>query len=93
MKSYGVDIRDAAAVDAMIEEIFRDALTSLINNAAGNFIARTEDLSPRGFDAIANRHARDFLCDAGGRQALDHARDARQRRFDRRDLGPQRRSS
>ena len=30
------------------------ALTGLVNNAAGNFISRTEDLSPRGFDAIAN---------------------------------------
>ena len=29
-------------------------LTDLINNAAGNFISRTQDLSPRGFDAIAN---------------------------------------
>jgi len=55
VRAYGVDIRDAAAVDAMVEEIFRDGpLTSLVNNAAGNFIARTEELSPRGFDAIAN---------------------------------------
>ncbi len=55
VRSYGVDIRDAAAVDAMVEAIFRESpLTSLVNNAAGNFIARTEDLSPRGFDAIAN---------------------------------------
>jgi len=53
--SHGVDIRDAAAVDAMIETIFRDGpLTDLINNAAGNFISRSEELSPRGFDAVAN---------------------------------------
>ena len=25
-----------------------------MNNAAGNFISRTEDLTPKGFDAIAN---------------------------------------
>ena len=30
------------------------ASTGLVNNAAGNFIAPTESLSPRGFDAIAN---------------------------------------
>ncbi|HKS61424.1 MAG TPA: SDR family oxidoreductase, partial [Xanthobacteraceae bacterium] len=53
--SYGVDIRNAMAVDEMIEDIFRGGpLTSLVNNAAGNFISRTEDLSPKGFDAIAN---------------------------------------
>jgi NAD(P)-dependent dehydrogenase (short-subunit alcohol dehydrogenase family) len=53
--SHGVDIRDAAAVDHMVGEIFATGpLTDLVNNAAGNFISRTEDLSPRGFDAIAN---------------------------------------
>jgi NAD(P)-dependent dehydrogenase (short-subunit alcohol dehydrogenase family) len=53
--SYGVDIRDAGAVDHMIEQIFEQGpLTDLINNAAGNFISRTEDLTPRGFDAVAN---------------------------------------
>ena len=53
--SYGVDIRNAAAVDEMIADIFRGGpLTSLVNNAAGNFISRTEDLSPKGFDAVAN---------------------------------------
>ncbi len=70
-KSYGVDIRDAAAVEAMIEEIFRGGpLTSLINNAAGNFIARTEDLSPRGFDAIANivMHGTFYVTQAVGKR-------------------------
>src|SRR5450631_3162751 len=42
--SHGVDIRDAAAVDNMIEAIFAEGpLTDLINNAAGNFISRTQD--------------------------------------------------
>ena len=53
--SHGLDIRDAAAVDHMIGEIFATGpLTDLVNNAAGNFISRTQDLSPRGFDAVAN---------------------------------------
>jgi NAD(P)-dependent dehydrogenase (short-subunit alcohol dehydrogenase family) len=56
VKTRAVDIRDAAAVDAMIQSVWDDGgpLTGLVNNAAGNFISRTEDLSPRGFDAIAN---------------------------------------
>jgi NAD(P)-dependent dehydrogenase (short-subunit alcohol dehydrogenase family) len=50
------DIRQPDAIAAMIERIWAEggALTGLVNNAAGNFISRTEDLSPRGFDAIAN---------------------------------------
>jgi NAD(P)-dependent dehydrogenase (short-subunit alcohol dehydrogenase family) len=69
--SYGVDIRDAAAVDAMVDEIFRDGpLTGLVNNAAGNFISRTEDLSPRGFDAIANivMHGTFYVTQAVGKR-------------------------
>jgi len=50
------DIRVPEAIHDMLDEVWADggALTGLINNAAGNFISRTEDLSPRGFDAIAN---------------------------------------
>ena len=71
VKAYGVDIRDAAAVDAMVEAIFQDGpLTSLVNNAAGNFIARTEDVSPRGFDAIANivMHGTFYVTQAVGKR-------------------------
>src|SRR5579863_1284908 len=69
--SHGVDIRDAQAVDQMIETIFKDGpLTDLINNAAGNFIARTEDLSARGFDAVANivMHGTFYVTHAVGRR-------------------------
>jgi len=53
--SHGVDIRNALAVDEMVEAIWTGGpLTDLINNAAGNFVSRTQDLSPRGFDAVAN---------------------------------------
>lgn len=47
------DIRDSQAVEEMVERIWRDgALTSLVNNAAGNFIAQAETISPRGLDAV-----------------------------------------
>jgi len=47
------DVRNLDAVDSMIETIWKTApLDILINNAAGNFIARTEELSPRAFDSV-----------------------------------------
>ncbi len=50
------DIRVPEAISEMLDAIWSDggALTGLVNNAAGNFISRTEDLSPRGFEAISN---------------------------------------
>ena len=54
VKCYGLDIRGAQDVDETIGEIFSEGpLDGLVNNAAGNFISRTQDLSHRGFDAIA----------------------------------------
>ena len=47
------DVRDREAVENMIESIWAEAaLDIVVNNAAGNFIARTEELSPRAFDAV-----------------------------------------
>ncbi len=53
--TFPVDIRVATAVEEMIEQIWATGpLDGLVNNAAGNFISQTKDLSPRAFDAIAN---------------------------------------
>ncbi len=50
---HGCDIRDPAAIEAMLEAIWADGpLDALVNNAAGNFIARSETLSPRAVDAV-----------------------------------------
>ena len=72
--AHTVDIRDAAAVDAMCQAIFADGpLTGLVNNAAANFISPTERLSPRGFDAIANTvfHGTFYLTHAVGRRWIE----------------------
>ena len=50
-----LDIRASKDVDDYIESIFETGpLDGLVNNAAGNFISPTRDLSHKGFDAIAN---------------------------------------
>jgi NAD(P)-dependent dehydrogenase (short-subunit alcohol dehydrogenase family) len=56
VRTHPVDIRDAQAVDAMVQRIWDESgpLTGLVNNAAGNFISPTKDLSANGFNAIAN---------------------------------------
>jgi NAD(P)-dependent dehydrogenase (short-subunit alcohol dehydrogenase family) len=56
VRTHAVDIRDYAAVDAMAQRIWDESgpLTGLVNNAAGNFISPTKDLTPNGFNAIAN---------------------------------------
>jgi NAD(P)-dependent dehydrogenase (short-subunit alcohol dehydrogenase family) len=47
------DIRDGAAVDTMMDTIWREApIDVLINNAAATFIAQTEQMSFRAVDAI-----------------------------------------
>lgn len=47
------DIRDGAAVDAMMDAIWSEApLDVLVNNAAATFIAQSEQLSFRAADAI-----------------------------------------
>jgi NAD(P)-dependent dehydrogenase (short-subunit alcohol dehydrogenase family) len=48
------DVRDAAAVEAAIAAAEKEfgRINTLVNNAAGNFIARTEKLSPNAFAAV-----------------------------------------
>lgn len=72
VKYRALDIRNGDDVDAMVEWIWQDGgpLDGLVNNAAGNFISRTEDLSRRGFDAIANivLHGTFYVTHAIGRR-------------------------
>lgn len=51
--SHVCDVRDAAAVESMIATIWAEGpLDALMNNAAGNFLARTEELSMGAFQAV-----------------------------------------
>jgi NAD(P)-dependent dehydrogenase (short-subunit alcohol dehydrogenase family) len=53
VSAIGCDIRDGAAVESMMDTIWREApLDVLVNNAAATFIAQTEQLSFRAADAI-----------------------------------------
>jgi NAD(P)-dependent dehydrogenase (short-subunit alcohol dehydrogenase family) len=47
------DVRDLPRVEEMISAIWQDGpLDIVVNNAAGNFLARTEDLTPGAFQAV-----------------------------------------
>lgn len=48
------DVRDPAAVEAAVAAAEKELgpIDTLVNNAAGNFIARTEKLSPNAFRAV-----------------------------------------
>lgn len=75
--TFGVDIRIAQAVDEMVEALFATGgLTGLVNNAAGNFIAPTESLSSRAFDAIANIvfHGSFYVTQAVGKRWVAQAK-------------------
>jgi NAD(P)-dependent dehydrogenase (short-subunit alcohol dehydrogenase family) len=75
--TFEVDIRIAQAVDDMVQQLWEGGgLTGLVNNAAGNFIAPTETLSPRAFDAIANIvfHGTFYVTQAIGKRWVAEAR-------------------
>lgn len=71
------DIRNADAVEAMIDEIWKQRpLDILVNNAAANFIARTDKLSSRAIDAVLNivLHGSFYCTVACGRRWIDAGR-------------------
>lgn len=53
IRAIPCDVRDTAQVESLLDIIWRDGpLNVLVNNAAGNILARTEELSPRAWDAV-----------------------------------------
>jgi NAD(P)-dependent dehydrogenase (short-subunit alcohol dehydrogenase family) len=68
------DIRDGAAVESMMETVFREApLDILVNNAAATFVAQTEHLSFRAADAILGPtlHGTMYCTLAAGRRWIE----------------------
>ena len=79
VETHSCDIRDAEAVDKMMEAIWAiGPLDNLVNNAAGNFIARSEELSPRAIDAVLNivLHGSAYCTTGCGRRWLKDERKA-----------------
>ena len=53
IEGFACDVRYTEDVDALIEKVWAAGpLDVLVNNAAGNFLAKTEELSSHAFDAV-----------------------------------------
>jgi NAD(P)-dependent dehydrogenase (short-subunit alcohol dehydrogenase family) len=53
VKTFTCDVRNHEQVEAMVESIWQDGpIDVLVNNAAGNFLCRTEELSVGAFEAV-----------------------------------------
>jgi NAD(P)-dependent dehydrogenase (short-subunit alcohol dehydrogenase family) len=71
------DVRDANQVNAMFDRIWQSGpLDALVNNAAANFIARTERLSARAVDTILNTvlHGTFYCTIAAGQRWIETKR-------------------
>lgn len=67
------DVRDPDAIEEMLDSVWSSGpLTGLVNNAAGNFISRSEDLSPRAIDSVLNivLHGTAYMTMSCGRRWL-----------------------
>ncbi len=56
VRYYICDVRDHDAVQGMFQQAIKDfgSLEGLVNNAAGNFLSASEDLTPGGFKAVVD---------------------------------------
>ena len=77
IETHVCDVRDAGAVGTMMDRIWESGpLDVLLNNAAGNFLARTERLSPRAVDAVIDIVLKGgaYCTIAAGRRWIDAGR-------------------
>lgn len=73
--AHSIDVRDANKVDELIQKLWDDydGVDCLINNAAGNFVCPTEDISINGFKAITETvlNGTFFITQAIGRRWIE----------------------
>jgi NAD(P)-dependent dehydrogenase (short-subunit alcohol dehydrogenase family) len=75
--TFACDVRDADAVEAMMDAVWSTGpLDVLVNNAAANFVARTEKLSARAVDAVLGivLHGSFYCTIAAGRRWIEAGR-------------------
>ncbi len=75
--TIGCDVRDPAAVEAMLDTIWQARpLDILVNNAAGNFLAQSHRLSVRAVDAVLGivLHGSAYCTLGCGRRWIDAGR-------------------
>ncbi len=74
VETFAVDIRDAARVQQMVDRAIEcfGRIDVLVNNAAGNFVCRAEDLSINGWNAVVNivLHGTFYCTRAAGLQMI-----------------------
>jgi NAD(P)-dependent dehydrogenase (short-subunit alcohol dehydrogenase family) len=72
------DVREPDQVERAIAEAsdVHSAIDIVVNNAAGNFLAATEDLSPNAFDAVVRTvlHGTFNVTNAAGRRMIEQRR-------------------
>src|SRR3546814_2863833 len=76
-RAMACDLRDAAEVERLVTAVWEEGpLDCLVNNAAGNFLARSETLSPRAVDAVLAivMHGTAYVTLACGRRWLAEQR-------------------
>ena len=79
VETFPCDVRNPEAVETMVESIFQKGpLHGLVNNAAGNFVSRTEDLSHRAVDAVLGivLHGTAYITLACGKRWLQNKQPA-----------------